>query len=358
MAPRPNAALLFRPLRGRGAGAGAGASFGAPRQLTPPAATTSSARLFSACHRSRLPHPTPGNTTDSAFTTVSPEEVAHFDNLASSWWDPQGPSRILHLMNPLRHDFIRSCRSSVPDPSSPAAARGLRYLDIGCGGGIFAESAARLPDTLSVTAIDPSPEVLAVARAHARRDPSLSLPPSSSPPGSKKKKLEYINASIEQLPVPAPGSASSGGQGQEGREPYDVVTVFEVLEHVADPAGFLERCAPFVRPGGWLVLSTIARTWASWLTTNVLAEDVLRIVPRGTHDWRKYVNEDELRRFFLAPPPDRSPSSPSSSSSSAWAWTDPRCMGVVYVPGLGWKEVPGSEKLGNYFFAVRRAPES
>ncbi|KAI0417793.1 ubiquinone biosynthesis O-methyltransferase [Xylaria grammica] len=264
----------------------------------------------------------PGSSSaDPAFTTVSPDEVSHFNALASSWWDPQGPSRILHLMNPLRHDFIRSCRASIPDTSSDSyPSTGLRYLDIGCGGGIFAESAARLASTSSVTAIDPSPEVLAVAKAHARRDPALA------------SKLRYQNTSIEALPVPA-------DPRQDG---YDIVSVFEVVEHVANPAAFLDRVTPFVRPGGWLVLSTIARTWTSWLTTNVIAEDLLRIVPRGTHDWNKYINEEELRRHFL-------------QSRSGWA--EPRCMGVVYVPGVGWKEVSGSEKIGNYFFAVRRLSE-
>lgn len=224
-------------------------------------------------------------------------------------------------MNPLRHDFIRACRASVPDTephTSPPAK--LRYLDIGCGGGIFAESAARLASTLSVTAIDPSPEVLAVAKAHARRDPAL------------VSKLRYQNTSIEALPVPA----------DPQQHDYDIVTVFEVVEHVANPAAFLDRVTPFVRPGGWLMLSTIARTWTSWVTTNVIAEDLLRIVPRGTHDWNKYINEDELRLHFL---------------QSRTGWAEPRCMGVVYVPGVGWKEVNGSEKIGNYFFAVRRLPQ-
>ncbi|KAI1145277.1 S-adenosyl-L-methionine-dependent methyltransferase [Nemania diffusa] len=276
-------------------------------------------RLFSStpAQRSSGTSPPPSSPADPTFTTVSPDEVSHFDALASSWWDPQGPSRILHLMNPLRHDFIRACRASVPD-SSPSA--GLRYLDVGCGGGIFAESAARLASTASVTAIDPSPAVLAVAHAHARRDPSL------------RTKLRYHNAAVEALPVPADAA----------RDGYDVVSVFEVVEHVANPAAFLDRVAPFVRPGGWLVLSTIARTWTSWLTTNVIAEDVLRIVPRGTHDWSKYINEAELRSHFL---------------ESRTGWAEPRCMGVVYVPGFGWREVAGSEKIGNYFFAVRRLPE-
>ncbi|KAI3324157.1 ubiquinone biosynthesis O-methyltransferase [Xylariaceae sp. AK1471] len=264
---------------------------------------------------------TNSSSTEPAFTTVSPDEVSHFNALASSWWDPQGPSRILHLMNPLRHDFIRSCRTSVPDAESESyPSTGLRYLDIGCGGGIFAESAARLASTASVTAIDPTPEVLSVAKAHARRDPGLA------------SKLRYLNTSIEGLPIPE-------NPQQDG---YDMVTIFEVVEHVANPAAFLDRVTPFVRPGGWLVLSTIARTWTSWLTTNVIAEDLLRIVPRGTHDWNKYINEDELRRHFL-------------QSRSGWA--EPRCMGVIYVPGVGWKEVSGSEKIGNYFFAVRRLPE-
>lgn len=137
---------------------------------------------------------------------------------------------------------------------------------------------------------------------------------------------------IEQLPTP-----------KTPQDSYDVVSVFEVIEHVSYPAQFLDLCTPFIKPGGWLVLSTIARTWMSWLTTNVVAEDLLRIVPRGTHDWRKYINEEELRSHFL---------------QKRTGWAEPRCMGVVYVPGLGWKEVSGSEKIGNYFFAVRKIAES
>jgi polyprenyldihydroxybenzoate methyltransferase / 3-demethylubiquinol 3-O-methyltransferase len=280
-----------------------------------------SSRAFGSSTDVRISQSEHSSNTDPTFTTVSPEEISHFNALASSWWDPQGPSRILHLMNPLRHKFIRICRASVPDPPSDSyPAEGLRFLDIGCGGGIFAESAARRGTTSFVTAIDPSPEVLSVAKAHARRDPAL------------RSKLQYLNTSIEALPVPE----------NSQKDGYDVVSVFEVVEHVANPAAFLDRVTPFVRPGGWLVLSTIARSWTSWLTTNLIAEDILRIVPRGTHDWKKYINEDELRAHFL---------------QSRSGWSEPRCMGVIYVPGVGWKEVSGSEKLGNYFFAVRRLPE-
>ncbi|CAM1502070.1 Fc.00g040540.m01.CDS01 [Cosmosporella sp. VM-42] len=257
--------------------------------------------------------PTPrwtSTNTTSNFSSVNPDEVSHFNALAADWWDPHGSSRLLHLMNPLRHDFIRACQRSQPE--APPAG-GFTVLDIGCGGGIFAESAARLHSTKGVTAIDPTPQVLAIAKAHARKDPTL------------RSKLEYRQTSIEQLPVPAEGKG------------YDIVSCFEVIEHIDEPAAFLERVRPFVKPGGLLVMSTIARTWVSWFTTNFMAEDVLGIVPKGTHDWNKYINEEELARFFVGK-----------------GWSNPTVMGVVYVPGLGWKEVKGSEKVGNYFFGVRK----
>ncbi|KAI1498118.1 S-adenosyl-L-methionine-dependent methyltransferase [Biscogniauxia marginata] len=337
---RLNGSLLAQPFRG-----GAGAPHVSGKHTRMPRHPSSRRSFSVSTPRPLSSSPTSNSnstssSSSSTFTSVSPDEISHFDGLASSWWDPQGPSRILHLMNPLRHDFIRRCRASVaPEPAAAAGQHQhqqqpkLRYLDIGCGGGIFAESAARLPTTLSVTAIDPSASVLAVARSHARRDPSL------------RGKLTYAHASIEDLPPPPTTTTATATTGWDGT--FDVVSVFEVIEHVSSPARFLDRCAPFVRPGGWLVLSTIARTWASWLTTNVVAEDLLRIVPRGTHDWRKYVNEDELRDYFLRG---------GGPTARPGYWAEPRCMGVVYVPGLGWREVSGSEKIGNYFFAVRRAP--
>ena len=200
-------------------------------------------------------------------SSVNPTEVSHFNALASTWWDPHGSSRLLHLMNPLRHDFLRGCHASQP---RPPPSSGLRYLDIGCGGGIFAESAARLPSVGSVTAIDPSPEVLSVAKGHAKRDPGL------------HGKLTYLNTSIEDVPIP-----------KTVDEQFDVLTLFEVIEHITNPSEFLDVCANFVKPGGWIIMSTIARTWMSWLTTKVVAEDIVGIVPRGTHDWEKYINEEE-----------------------------------------------------------------
>lgn len=221
-------------------------------------------------------------------------------------------------MNPLRHRFIKQCLASQADLAVPGEKR--HYLDIGCGGGIFAESAARLPDTGSVTALDPSPEVFTIAEAHKKRDPLL----------CQSGKLEYLNIGIEDLP--------------KERMPagYDVVSIFEVIEHVNNPSQFLQTVLSHVKPGGWLIMSTIARTWTSWLVTNVMAEDVLGIVPKGTHDWNKYINEKELRDWF----------------TTKQGWESPRAMGVLYVPGLGWKEMSQGEEWGNYFFAIRKSPEA
>ena len=258
--------------------------------------------------------------SSSQSSSVNAAELSHFNNLASTWWDPYGPSRLLHQMNPLRHDFVSSCIESQPDPNSSSHRR---YLDVGCGGGIFAESAARLSRTKAVVAIDPSNEVISIAKAHARHDPLF----------LEQGRLEYQNKTIEDLPVP-----------RIPEEQFDVVSLFEVIEHIDWPAPFLSSCLPFVKPGGWLVLSTIARTWTSWLTTNLVAEEVVRLVPRGTHDWSKYVNEQELRTFFRG--------------QDGWGrYGGPKAQGCMYVPTIGWKMVPGGQNWGNYFFGVRKDPK-
>ena len=250
-------------------------------------------------------------------SSVNPTEVSHFKDLASEWWNPHGSSRLLHLMNPLRHDFINTCLKSQSE--GPPTNR-IKYLDVGCGGGIFAESAARLNNTHSVTAIDPTPEVIRIAQEHARQDPFI----------YGTGRLEYLNNSIEQLAVPT-----------SPKDQYDVLALWEVIEHIRYPSEFLDLCLPFVKPGGWIVLSTIARTWTSWLTTKLIAEDVAGIVPRGTHTWSQYLNEDELSNYF----------------QKQKGWASPgglKATGCVYIPGFGWQFVAGSEAYGNYFFGVRK----
>jgi len=283
------------------------------------------------------------SSASTAPSSVSPSEVSHFSRLASSWWDPHGPSRLLHLMNPLRHDFIQTCLSSSPTSPSSSSSSTLakkRYLDIGCGGGIFSSSAARLPGTASVTAIDPTPSVIAVAKAHQRTDPALGEP-----------KLQYLNCAIEDLPVPGPGeegSATAGADAGASTAAADVVTLFEVLEHVPYPSTFLALAARHLRPGGWLVGSTIARSTASLVTTKLIAEaPVIGVVPRGTHDWDKYINPDELAAWFEQ-------DADAGGGAKGASWGPMKAQGVIYLPGLGWKVVPGSEGLGNYFFGAQK----
>lgn len=217
-------------------------------------------------------------------------------------------------MNPLRHDFIRSCLTLSSPP-----AQSYSFLDIGCGGGIFASSAARLPTTSTVTAIDPTELVIQVAKSHQRTDPALSAP-----------KLRYLNCAIEDLPIPESES-----------EKVDIITLFEVLEHIDSPSSFLELAIPHLKPGGWIIGSTIARSPMSYLTTKLIAEaPVIGVVPAGTHDWNKYINPSELRGYFETRAPG--------------TWGDFQTHGVVYVPALGWRTVNNSEDLGNYFFGVQK----
>ncbi|KAL7276023.1 Hexaprenyldihydroxybenzoate methyltransferase, mitochondrial [Rhizina undulata] len=299
-----------------------------------------SPRLTSCLLRATQQYPLPRQSRTHSTSSVDPTEISHFNALASTWWDPHGSSRLLHLMNPLRLQFLQSCllrgspitqslEARLEQGADEVAAvvgretKGLRYLDVGCGGGILAESLARLENTRSVVGVDPSSEVLAVAKEHMRQDPGL------------EGRLRYVNTTIEGL------GEVLGKEGLEGK--FDVVTLMEVIEHVPRPSEFLTNCMTHVKPGGWLLLSTIARTWTSYLTTKLVAEDILGIVPRGTHDWNKYINYEELREFF--------------AKQKGWGGEDGKdmvVMGCVYVPGAGWMEVTGGEKVGNYFFGVRK----
>jgi polyprenyldihydroxybenzoate methyltransferase / 3-demethylubiquinol 3-O-methyltransferase len=278
--------------------------------------TTTSRRTFFTSNSLRQ------DTPPSSASSVSETEVSHFSRLAASWWDPHGPSRLLHLMNPLRHDFISSCLQSTPDPADPRTR--YTYLDIGCGGGIFSSSAARLPSTEFITAIDPTPSLIAIAKAHQRTDPALSEP-----------KLRYLNCAVEGLPLPSSTEGAS--------EPAaDIITLFEVLEHIDSPSEFLQTTIQHLKPGGWLIGSTIARTPLSFITTKLIAEaPLIGVVPRGTHDWNKYINPNELADWF-------------EKDGGGGRWASIKTQGVVYLPGLGWKMVDGSEGYGNYFFGVQK----
>lgn len=331
-------------------------------------------------------------------SSVSSDEMTHFASLASSWWDPLGPSRVLHLMNPLRHEFIGSCLSEgklgaegqaenvdVNANTGELQRTGLRYLDIGCGGGIFAESLARtIPlgsasyasssaqtNASSLLAIDPSPVMIELALSHARKDPTLFSHLQTGKFTYENTSLEslvsrYTQTLVDRAPESATATTIEVSRPPLAPPKFDVVTIFEVLEHVdpstSSPRQFIQNCLRLVRPGGWLIGSTIARTWPSYIINQVIAEAPwpLGVVPRGTHEWSKFVNVDELQswsRSIKAEEEDEhilADAAPARTASQRYLDTQWKCVGAVYFPGMGWKLIPGSEKWGNYFWGIQR----
>jgi 2-polyprenyl-6-hydroxyphenyl methylase/3-demethylubiquinone-9 3-methyltransferase len=204
-------------------------------------------------------------------STIDPAEAAHFEKLASLWWDESGPFWPLHGMNRLRSTYIRDqILQRLPDQRAvPIPLEGLRVLDIGCGGGILSEAIARLG--ASVHAVDMVERNIRIARGHAA-DQGLDI--------------DYECCTAEKL-------AKRG-------EVYDVVLNMEVVEHVADLPLFMRSCDRMVRPGGLMFVATLNRTWASYVGAIVGAEYLLRWLPKGTHHWRKFPRPAELGALMAA----------------------------------------------------------
>lgn len=204
------------------------------------------------------------NKADTAPQSSNPAELAQFAKHAERWWDPAGPFAPLHKLNPVRVEYIRERTARHFRARNPESAlSGLTCLDIGCGGGLVTEPLARLGGTM--LGIDLVEDSISAARTHAE---------------GQGLDVEYRMESAEAL-------------ADEGRL-FDLVTCLEVIEHVEEPVAFLETVCALVRPGGLLILSTMNRNPASLALGKFAAEYVLRWVPRGTHDWRKFVKPHEL----------------------------------------------------------------
>ena len=201
---------------------------------------------------------------------IDPAEVAKFEAMAAEWWDPAGKFRPLHMMNPCRLDYaVRQIAGQHGrDPRAQRSLAGLRLLDIGCGGGLMAEPMARLG--AEVVGVDAAPEGVSVARLHAAQ---------------AGLEIDYRHDTAETL-------ADAG-------ERFDAVLDLEVIEHVPDPAAHLETAARLLTPGGILIVSTINRTARSYLAAIVAAERLLGWLPRGTHDWSRFLTPDELDGLIL-----------------------------------------------------------
>ena len=198
-------------------------------------------------------------------STINPEEVAKFSAMAEEWWDPNGKFRPLHRFNPVRLGFIRRAllRHFGGDETSRTPFTGLKILDIGCGGGLLSEPLTRLG--ASVTGIDVGDKNIAIASVHA---------------AEQGLEIDYRVETAEAL-------AASGAR-------FDMVLNMEVVEHVDNVPLYMESCATLVAPGGLLLTATLNRTPRAQLLAVFMAENVLRWLPRGTHDYRKFLTPDEI----------------------------------------------------------------
>jgi len=236
-------------------------------------------------------------------TTIDPAEIAKFEAMAAEWWDPHGKFKPLHMLNPCRLDYITGQIAAEfdRDLTQPQPFAGLRILDIGCGGGLLSEPMARLG--ARVVGADAAERNIPVAQVHAEQS-GLSI--------------DYRHTSAEDL-------AAAGEQ-------FDAVLNMEVVEHVADPLAYLTACQELLKPGGLMVCSTINRNAKSFAMAIVGAEYVMRWLPKGTHEWQKFITPDELydllRRAGLTPVDRKG----MVFNPITWSWSlSARDLSVNYV---------------------------
>ncbi|WP_032113825.1 bifunctional 2-polyprenyl-6-hydroxyphenol methylase/3-demethylubiquinol 3-O-methyltransferase UbiG [Candidatus Paracaedibacter symbiosus] len=199
-------------------------------------------------------------------TTLNDAEIEQFSKISHDWWDENGPFKPLHDLNPTRLHYIvetlKAHLSEIADTAKPLA--GVRLLDIGCGGGLISEPMCRLG--ADVVGVDASDSTIEVAKNHSQK---MGLT------------IDYRNTSIEAMHA-------------AGEVPFDIILALEVVEHVADVQAFIDYCLKLLKPGGALILSTINRTWKAYGIAIIGAEYIMRWLPRGTHDWNKFLTPAEL----------------------------------------------------------------
>ncbi|MGO8154605.1 bifunctional 2-polyprenyl-6-hydroxyphenol methylase/3-demethylubiquinol 3-O-methyltransferase UbiG [Rhizobium leguminosarum] len=209
--------------------------------------------------------------TEGAKSTIDQGEVDRFSAMAAEWWSPTGKFKPLHKFNPVRLAYIRdkACENFSRDPKSARPLEGLRVLDIGCGGGLLSEPVARMG--ASVVGADPSEKNIGIASTHAK---------------ASGVSVDYRAVTAEEL--------------TEAGETFDIVLNMEVVEHVADVEFFMTTCAKMVRPGGLIFVATINRTVKAAALAIFAAENILRWLPRGTHQYEKLVRPEELEKPLVA----------------------------------------------------------
>lgn len=240
---------------------------------------------------------------EAATKTIDPAEVAKFEAMAAEWWDPNGKFKPLHMLNPCRLDYIvtQIATQYGRDLKAPRPLKGLRLLDIGCGGGLLSEPMARLGAT--VVGADAAERNIPVAQLHAEQSGLA---------------IDYRHCAAEDI-------AAAG-------ERFDVVLAMEIIEHVSDPQGFVNTCAELLDHGGLMILSTLNRNPKSYMMAIFGAERVMRWLPVGTHDWKKFVTPDELEALIRNAALDPVDRKGMVFNPIAWRWSlSERDLSVNYA---------------------------
>ncbi len=235
--------------------------------------------------------------------TVDAAEIAKFEAMAAEWWDPNGKFKPLHMLQPCRLDYVidQICAEYGRDPKADRPFAGLRLLDIGCGGGLLCEPMARLG--AEVVGADAAARNIPVARVHAEQS---------------GLEIDYRHTTAEDM-------AAAG-------EAFDVILNMEVVEHVSDPLAYLTACREMLKPGGLMVCSTINRNPKSYMMAIIGAEHVMRWLPKGTHEWNKFITPDELFALLTQAGLDPVDRKGFVFNPVAWSWRiSDKDLSVNYV---------------------------